>query len=314
MQRFSEVQRQNEKGNILPKRSTKLNESEHEVDNEQTQIEARDLQRYKNFKPHSTFMTQLWAQYRRRVTSYFNNTKEIYLSMYPFILPMMYTIILLMVLDNIDIDEDTKQTVLSTIFPILISIGILTSAGIFVHAPVMDREDKLRYLLNFAGMRSSSYYIGFLLGDLIVFAIPQILLIIMVFVLQLTQFQEHMVAFFGTVFIYAFSFISMIYVFNFVFDKAESAFKYVILLVLIVYAVPQLVTIGAGPPVQYAMDAIFPPHAFSSNMGQILSTGVNWEIYMRMGFMIVQCFVFMTIAITIDNRNIHKFRGKDTNV
>jgi hypothetical protein len=316
MQRFSEVQRQQQKGLMAPKRSTKLNESEHEVENDTTQKEVRDLQRYKSIKPHSTFKTQLWAQIRRRVTSYFNNPKEIYLSMYPFILPMMYTIILLMVITNIpDLDADTESSIISTVFPILISIGILTSSGIFVHAPVVDREDKLRYLLNFAGMRSSSYFIGFLIGDLLVFVIPQLLLIIMVFVLQLTQFQDHMVAFFTSVFVFSLPFISMIYVFSFMFDKAESAFKYVVLLVLIQYALPSLATINVtAPSVGYAMDALFPSHCFNSNMSQILSTGVNWEIYMRLAFMFGQCAFFMALSIMIDTRNIHKFRGKDGNI
>lgn len=52
------------------------------------------------------------------------------------------------------------------------SLGILTSLGVFIIHVVKDKEDKLRYLLNFAGMRPSSYFIGLMLADLIIFTIP----------------------------------------------------------------------------------------------------------------------------------------------
>jgi hypothetical protein len=57
-------------------------------------------------------------------------------------------------------------------FPVLQIFGILISSGIFIFTPVEDREQKLRYLLNFAGMRSSAYYIGLLLADVVIFCFP----------------------------------------------------------------------------------------------------------------------------------------------
>ena len=56
--------------------------------------------------------------------------------------------------------------------PILVVLGITTSAGVFTFAVVSDREQKLRYLLNFAGMRSTSYYLGMFFADWLVFIAP----------------------------------------------------------------------------------------------------------------------------------------------
>jgi len=65
-----------------------------------------------------------------------------------------------------------KEGFYNVMFPVLQIFGILISSGIFIFTPVEDREQKLRYLLNFAGMRSSAYFIGLLLADVVIFCIP----------------------------------------------------------------------------------------------------------------------------------------------
>jgi hypothetical protein len=65
-----------------------------------------------------------------------------------------------------------KKGFYDVMFPVLQIFGILISSGIFIFTPVEDREQKLRYLLNFAGMRSSAYFIGLLLADVVIFCIP----------------------------------------------------------------------------------------------------------------------------------------------
>jgi len=65
-----------------------------------------------------------------------------------------------------------KEGFYNVMFPVLQIFGILLSSGIFIFTPVEDREQKLRYLLNFAGMRSSAYFIGLLLADVVIFCIP----------------------------------------------------------------------------------------------------------------------------------------------
>lgn len=94
-------------------------------------------------------------------------------SMNPLIFPLMYIIILQMVLSNIKgIDPNIRKVIINNVFPFLEVFGMTLSAGLYSWTITTDREDKLRYLLNFAGMRSSAYMVGFLFSDLIIYLIP----------------------------------------------------------------------------------------------------------------------------------------------
>jgi hypothetical protein len=48
--------------------------------------------------------------------------------------------------------DDIKKKIMETAFPALVVLSVLTSSGLYVVTPVKDRQDKLRYLLNFAGI------------------------------------------------------------------------------------------------------------------------------------------------------------------
>ena len=117
-------------------------------------------------------------------------------------------------------------------------MGILLSSGIFVFTPVEDRESKLRYLLNFAGMRSSSYYIGLLLADIVIFMIPQIILAILFFILKIEVIQIHFWMFWGSMFAFGWAMISFIYMINFMFDQSEHSFKYSVTTIIAIHLVP----------------------------------------------------------------------------
>jgi hypothetical protein len=70
-----------------------------------------------------------------------------------------------------DIDSLNK-TLLSSIFPLLMPVGIVISSGLYCLGQVKDREDGCRYLLNFAGMRSPAYFLGLFFGDYVIFTFP----------------------------------------------------------------------------------------------------------------------------------------------
>jgi len=67
-------------------------------------------------------------------------------------------------------------------------IAILVSSGLFVITPVKDREDKLRYLLNFAGITSHAYYAGLFLADFILFTIPCALVVALAYACKIEAF------------------------------------------------------------------------------------------------------------------------------
>ena len=236
--------------------------------------------------------------------------------MYPFIFPLMYIIIILMVMSQLgkafpdDIDTIRSKT-LNIAFPILVSFGIITSVGVYVFHPVADREQKLRYLLNFAGMRSSSYYIGMFLADIVIYIIPQILLLIMVYVLDLGEVKTRIAPFFVTVVLFAPPFISLIYCFGFIFEKAESAFKYTILLFMLVYIIPLLIgSLVNTTALTNALVVIFPTSTLFTNVQDVMNTNPNAQneivynsaIFLRWIYFFGQTIIFLGIAIFIDNK------------
>jgi len=106
-----------------------------------------------------------------------NKPRDIYSSLNSFFYPIIYMAIVLTFIkqfagNDSGTYDQLKKGFYNVLFPILQILGIFLSSGIFIFTPVEDREQKLRYLLNFAGMRSSAYYVGLLLADIVIFSIP----------------------------------------------------------------------------------------------------------------------------------------------
>ena len=72
----------------------------------------------------------------------------------------------------------------------MLIISIAFSSALFVITPVNDRQEKLRYLLNFAGITPFSYYMGLFLADAILFIVPCILIIVLATIFQLESFVK----------------------------------------------------------------------------------------------------------------------------
>ena len=96
-------------------------------------------------------------------------------------------------------------------------IGYLENIGLYLIVPVTDKFNKTRYLLNFAGIRSSAYYIGIFLADYVIYSISTILLFGFVFVLDLGIFTENAVNLFLILAVNGFPYITLAYLFGFLF-------------------------------------------------------------------------------------------------
>lgn len=134
-------------------------------------MKPEDIERYMKAKTSSNFFSQTWAQFKRRLNAYKAQPKEMLYSSNPFLVTFIYMIILLLVLRQID-QAEISEKVLTIAFPIMAFVGVITTVALFFLTPVQDKEDRLRYLLNFAGMRSSSYFLGLLMGDIVIFTLP----------------------------------------------------------------------------------------------------------------------------------------------
>jgi len=97
---------------------------------------------------------------------------------------------------------------------------------------VQERENKLRYLLNFTGIDSVAYIMGYLLGDLTIFLLPSVVFTMTAYILQIDGFYQVGIKLFLTLSLFSLPFMSLNYVTSFLYSKNESAFKYQVIVLL----------------------------------------------------------------------------------
>ena len=120
-------------------------------------------------------------------------------------------------------------------------LAVMTSSSLYVITPVKDRQDKLRYLLNFAGISSGSYYFGIFLADLVLFAIPSALIVVVAYAFEIDAFEDNAAGILGTMIMFSLGLLPFLYICAFIFKEVEAAFKYVTLPLLIFYGLPYLI-------------------------------------------------------------------------
>ena len=141
-----------------------------------------EIERYTNAVASPRFYRQLIANFYRRLRAYKNQPKEIMLSMTPFNLPVLMLCLILVVVQGIEkITAQNSETgesavktddVINFLLPVFSLMGILVTCGLYVVTPTEDRELKLRYFLNFSGMQSTAYFLGFMFADFLIFTLP----------------------------------------------------------------------------------------------------------------------------------------------
>jgi hypothetical protein len=128
-------------------------------------------------------------------------------------------------------------------FPIFVSFALVFSSGLFVVTSTKDREDKLRYLLNFSGISSAAYYIGLFFADMMLFIVTTICIIVLSYILKIetiTNIPGQIIAIFIG---FGISYVPLSYLTGFIFKTADNAFKYnnlVMILYWVLLTVPYI--------------------------------------------------------------------------
>jgi len=90
---------------------------------------------------------------------------------------------------------------------------------------VSEKEANLRYVLNFVGTRSASYFLGNFAAELIIFAGISLTLIILSLILGLDAVSKASGSVFLHLMVFAFAYIPLNYVISFLFTKADACTK-----------------------------------------------------------------------------------------
>ena len=95
---------------------------------DQEELLDEEIKRFIEAETNSSFWRQMSATLKRRLQTYFGSPKYIMLSLNPFLLPLIYIIIIVVALDYVE-GGAYKQPVLNYAFPLLVSLGIVTSCS-----------------------------------------------------------------------------------------------------------------------------------------------------------------------------------------
>ena len=104
-------------------------------------------------------------------------------------------------------------------------IGFALCSGLFIVGLVYDREQKLRYLMNFAGLQSLPYFIGNFLADFILFLFPTIAFIILLFAMNIEAFSGYEPTIFLIILCFGVGLIGMTYFVSYLFIDSTKAFQ-----------------------------------------------------------------------------------------
>mmetsp|Transcript_17873 Transcript_17873/g.30364 ORF Transcript_17873/g.30364 Transcript_17873/m.30364 type:complete len:244 (+) Transcript_17873:2142-2873(+) len=196
------------------------------------------------------------ATSKRRLVQFIMQQREVVMCINPVLFCLIQLITFNLVLETMlktfqvspkDIDA-VQKIIYQFIFPFLVSISVLVFSGIYVVTTVQDREEKLRFLLNFAGMKPFSYYLGMLASEFVIFMVPNIFLILLAGVLGIEVFFKQGWYILLAFILYSFPFILTNYVIGFLFSRAETAFKYQVLPLVGFAYIPGIIYGIAFPP------------------------------------------------------------------
>ncbi len=127
-------------------------------------------------------------------------------------------------------DDQKKVLALltSNLFVTFVLLGFSLCSGLFILSIVFDKENKLRHLLNFIGMKPLAYYVGSYIIDFIFFMVPTIGFIIILFPLNIKYFiiNGSWAELLAAMTTFGLSMISLTYLISFMFKTANNAFKY----------------------------------------------------------------------------------------
>lgn len=130
-------------------------------------------------------------------------------------------------------------------------------------------------------MNPIAYYLGFFFSDLILFVIPCLLVMMVSLIMNITTFDGARISIFMDLVFFGLCFMSLNYLISHMFSKSETAFKYQVLALMLVFALKYIVQLVMG----------------------LVSNGATWTDEVAKGFLWVSPFDCLMELILDDLSN-----------
>jgi hypothetical protein len=119
-------------------------------------------------------------------------------------------------------------------FPFIMIYGFATCSGIYLLTPVSEREFKTRTLLNMSGVSTLQYWLGLLIGDLLLFIPPMSIFILLTVMFQIKPYCEYLDEYCVFAFAFGTSLVTATYFFSSFFDNTNGAIRCIVPFYLII--------------------------------------------------------------------------------
>lgn len=196
--------------------------------------------RYLASNPNPNFCQQTGAMFVRRMKQFYREPRMWILLASPFITILLSFLMLsgLIPGKNDGGDPDFKKAltlIITNMFAFFVLLGFALCSGLYIIQPVQDRQLKLRTMLHFVGMKSTSYFLGSFLADMILFSMPTIGFILLLFPLDVRYFiiNGAWAVLLAVMLSFGFALVNLTYLFSFVFKSHNNAFKQIGVIYLI---------------------------------------------------------------------------------
>mmetsp|Transcript_12154 Transcript_12154/g.8839 ORF Transcript_12154/g.8839 Transcript_12154/m.8839 type:complete len:309 (-) Transcript_12154:1180-2106(-) len=171
-------------------------------------------------------MQQLGAVFVRRIRQFLREPR-IWICL---VAPFITALVSFLIINNInpsldDVDPEAVVLVNGVMFSMWMLIGFALCAGLFIVGMTYDREWKLRYLMNFAGLRTLPYVLGNTLADFTLFMVPTVGFIAIMIPMDLAAFQGSEGELFAIMCCFGFSMIALTYLIGYMFVSTDKAFR-----------------------------------------------------------------------------------------
>jgi len=165
------------------------------------------------------------------------------------VIPLIYVVQTVIIMNTVLLGSNSRNisdggemneiinTIYAFVFPGLMCIGLIYGSALYMTTLVQDRNNQLRYLLNFAGMKPLAYFIGITLSDLFIIMYTMIVFIITAYVMDIQPLINQMIYFAINLACFGFSFVNLCNLVALPFKDATKATKLTQVLMFVFQAI-----------------------------------------------------------------------------
>ena len=129
--------------------------------------------------------------------------------------------------------------------PFLLIIGFVLQTGVYANTLIKDRQDDLRYFLNFSGANGYAYVMGVMLSDCVLLMVSIGFLLIVALLIQVDAIIDGGGSLFLLYLCFQGSFLAIVNLFGMFFKDVATAYKILMIFIILLFVLAFLIDLLA---------------------------------------------------------------------